>query len=209
MARIWDISQTLRPGLPVWPGDTAFERADKWTIGPDCPVKVSRLTMSTHSGAHADAPEHYDANGADIAAVDLDTYLGPCRLISCTATRPHILPDEIDGSLIAGETRVLIRTYDRFPKDRWDSDFRAVHADTINMLAAKGVRLIGIDSASLDPETSKAMDAHHAVQRHDMRILEGLVFDGVPDGRYELIALPLKIAQADAAPVRAVLRELP
>lgn len=208
MPRLWDISQTLRPGLPVWPGDTAFERADNWTIGPDCPVKVSRLTLSTHSGAHADAPEHYDTDGQDIAAVDLDPYLGPCRLVTCRGAEAQIRPDEINWDQIAGETRILLRTYDAFPTEHWDDDFRAVHPDTIERLAASGVRLIGIDSASLDPQTSKTMDAHHAVKRHDMRILEGLVLDGVPDGRYELIALPLKISNADASPVRAVLREL-
>ncbi|WP_291842409.1 arylformamidase [Maricaulis sp.] len=209
MAKLWDISQTLRPDLPVWPGDTAFSCETVWTIGPDCPVKVSRLTLSTHSGAHADAPSHYDPAGVDIAGAGLDVYVGTCVLVTASGTGPHVRPDDLDWSAIEGETRVLIRTCKTFPHDAWDSDFRALHADTIDRLAACGCRLIGVDAASLDPETSKSMDAHHAVRRHDMRILEGLVLDGVPDGPYELIALPLKIAGADAAPVRAVLRELP
>ncbi|OLF77984.1 kynurenine formamidase [Maricaulis sp. W15] len=209
MAKLWDISQTLRPALPVWPGDTAFKCEAVWTIGPDCPVKVSRLTLSTHSGAHADAPSHYDPHGIDMAATDLTPYVGPCVLLTASGDRSHVRPDDLDWTRITGETRVLVRTYAEFPHERWDSHFRALHADTIGRLAAVGCRLIGVDAASLDPETSKTMDAHHAVQRHDMRILEGLVFDDVPDGRYELIALPLKIAGADAAPVRAVLRDVP
>ncbi|WP_417486617.1 arylformamidase [Maricaulis sp.] len=209
MAKMWDISQTLRPDLPVWPGDTAFACDEVWTIGPDCPVKVSRLTLSTHSGAHADAPSHYDRAGDDIAATPLDLYIGPCTLVTATGSDPHVTPADLDWSVIDGASRVLVRTYASFPTDTWDPDFRALHADTIDRLAASGCRLIGVDAASLDPQTSKTMDAHHAVQRHDMRILEGLVFDGIPDGRYELIALPLKIAGADAAPLRAVLRELP
>ncbi len=104
--------------------------------------------------------------------------------------------------------RVLFRTYDAFPHAAWRSDFVPVAAGAIMALAALGVRLIGIDSPSLDPEDSKAMDAHHAVLAADMRILEGLVLDDVPPGDYELIALPLKLAGLDAAPVRAVLREL-
>ena len=208
MARIWDISQTLRPALPVWPGDTAFACDDVWTIGPDCPVKVSRLTLSTHSGAHADAPSHYDASGEDIAAADPAVYVGPCMLVTAGGTGPHVRSEDLALDLLAGSSRVLIRTYSNFPHDSWDSDFRALHHTTIDALSNAGCRLIGIDSASLDPETSKTMDAHHAVRRNDMRILEGLVFDGVPDGAYELIALPLKIAGADAAPVRAILREL-
>lgn len=208
MAKIWDISQTLRPGLPVWPGDTPFAIDETWAIGPGCPVKVSRLTLSTHSGAHADAPSHYDAAGIDAASVDLTPYLGPCRLVTAGWTGEHVMIDDLDWPLIEGEARVLIRTYQDFPLEQWDDNFRALHGDVIERLARAGCRLIGVDAASLDPQTSKTMDAHHAVQRHDMRILEGLVFDRVPDGRYELIALPLKIAGADAAPVRAVLREL-
>ncbi|MAC87825.1 arylformamidase [Maricaulis sp.] len=209
MAKMWDISQTLRPDLPVWPGDTAFACDEVWSIGPDCPVQVSRLTLSTHSGAHADAPSHYDQAGDDIASTPLELYVGPCRLVTASGNGPHVQPTDLDWAAIDGATRVLVRTYATFPTDDWDPDFRALHADTIERLAATGCRLIGVDAASLDPQTSKTMDAHHAVQRHDMRILEGLVFDGVPDGHYELIALPLKIAGADAAPLRAVLRELP
>ncbi|MDF1767175.1 arylformamidase [Maricaulis sp.] len=208
MAKLWDISQTLRAGLPVWPGDTAFACDEVWTIGPDCPVRVSRLTLSTHSGAHADAPSHYDPAGDDMAAADIAPYVGPCRLITAQGNSAHVRPEDIDWAIIGPAERVLIRTYSHFPHETWDSRFRAIHADTITALAAAGCRLVGLDSASLDPETSKTMDAHHAVKRHGMRILEGLVFDDVPDGAYELIALPLKIAGADAAPVRAVLREL-
>ena len=204
--KLWDISQTLRPELPVWPGDTAFGVEETWTIGPDCPVKVSKLTLSTHSGAHADAPSHYDPDGLDIASVDIADYVGPCTLLSASGAGPVVEADQIDWSLVEGQTRLLIRTYDRFPHDHWDDGFRAVSPALIERFARQGGRLIGIDSASLDPQTSKTMDAHHAVRRADMRILEGLVFDGVPDGRYELIAAPLKVAGVDAAPVRALLR---
>jgi arylformamidase len=209
MRRMWDISQTLRPGLPVWPGDTAFACEAVWSIGPECPVKVSRLTLSTHSGAHADAPGHYDPDGLDIAGTDLAPYLGRCVVVTARGDGPHVCPEDLDWAAIGSAERVLIRTYSDFPHDRWDSGFRAIQAETIERLAACGCRLIGVDAASLDPETSKTLDAHHTVRRHDMRILEGLVLDDVPDGAYELIALPLKIAGADAAPVRAILRELP
>jgi arylformamidase len=209
MAKIWDISQTLRPGLPVWPGDTAFSISETWAIGPECPVQVSKLVQSTHSGAHADAPSHYDPRGLDIAAVDLDPYLGPCVLVTAGGSGPHVRPDDLDWDQIGDAQRVLVRTYSSFPTENWDEDFRAIHHETIERLAQAGCRLIAVDSASIDPQNSKTMDAHYAVQRNDLRILEGLVFDQVADGTYELIALPLKIAGADAAPVRAILRDLP
>jgi arylformamidase len=109
---------------------------------------------------------------------------------------------------LAGAERVLFRTYEHFPHDQWDSDFTAIAPAVITRLRAAGVRLVGTDTASLDPETSKTLDAHHEVKAGDMRILEGLVLDDVPGGRYELIALPLKIAGGDASPVRAILREI-
>ena len=103
---------------------------------------------------------------------------------------------------------ILIRTYEKAPQENWDAGFSAIDAALIDALANRGVRLIGVDTPSLDPQTSKTMDAHLAVAKHGMAILEGLVLDAVPFGTYELIALPLKIAGADSSPVRAVLRSL-
>ncbi len=207
-SRLWDITPTVSPAIPVWPGDTPFSASTTWEIGDGCPVKVSRITMSTHTGAHCDAPSHYDASGASIDAVSLDAYLGTCRVIDC-ADVSRVEPQHVSHALEALPPRVLLRTYAQAPTERWDSAFPSVAADTIALLARHGVRLVGIDSPSLDPQESKTMDAHHAVRKHGMAILEGIVLDGVPAGDYELIALPLKLAGMDASPVRAVLRELP
>ena len=104
--------------------------------------------------------------------------------------------------------RVLVRTYERAPVDRWDGALAAYAPDTIERLAALGVKLIGIDTASIDPADSKTLDSHQVIRRLDLRVLENLVLDDVPEGDYELIALPLKLVSADASPVRAILREL-
>jgi arylformamidase len=207
--RLWDISPPLRPGIPVWPGDTAFEAMRTWELAGPCPVNVSRVTLSTHTGAHADAPLHYDAAGAPVGGLDLARYLGPCRVVHAIGARPLVRPEDVAAALAPGVTRLLVRTYERAPVDHWDADFAAVAAETIDRIAAAGVVLIGIDTPSLDPETSKTMAAHRAIRRHGLSILEGLVLDAVAPGDYELIALPLALAELDAAPVRAVLRELP
>lgn len=206
MARIRDISQPLRPALPVWPGDTAFGQAGTWQIDEGSPVNVSALTMSTHSGAHADAPLHYAAAAPDIASVDLAPYLGECLVVDARGAGPLIQPDHLPD--LAGVERILFRTFDAFPHEAWVDETTAIAPATIDALAAAGVRLVGLDGPSIDPQTSKTMDAHLAVLRHDIRVLEGLVLDDVPPGRYELIALPLPIVGGDASPVRAVLREL-
>lgn len=207
--RLWDISPPVYVGAPVFPGDTPYAQQWAATLGPGCPVNVSQITMSPHVGAHADAPLHYAADGATIGDVDLDAFLGPCRVIHAIGVAPLVewehIAHAIDDHL---PPRVLVRTYDNAPVDRWDPALPAYAPETVERLAALGVRLIGIDTASIDPADSKALPSHQTIRRHDMRVLENLVLDAVPEGDYELIALPLKLVEADASPVRAVLRAL-
>jgi arylformamidase len=166
------------------------------------------MTMTTHLGAHTDAPSHYDPAGRAIDAVDLAPYLGPCRVIHCVGVAT-VRPQDIESRLDGTPPRVLLRTYASAPQQAWDPAFPAIAPETIALLASKGVILVGTDAASLDPQDSKTLDAHHAVRRHGLAILEGVVLDAVPPGDYELIALPLKLAGMDASPVRAILRALP
>lgn len=205
---LYDISQTLRPDLPVWPGDTAFELRRTWAMGPGIPVNVSALTLSTHSGSHADAPFHYDADGKTIDAVDADLYLGRAQVVDARGVGGIVMAERVIPQLHPDISRVLIRTYEAAPQQVWDDEFAAIDPALIDALADRGVKLIGVDTPSLDPQTSKTMSAHLAVARRGLAILEGLVLDAVPFGIYELIALPLKIAGADSSPVRAVLRSL-
>lgn len=207
--RIWDISQTLSPALPVWPGDTRFSADFHWMYGPQCPVNVSRFELSTHSGTHSDAPLHYDPEGAPISDVSLDPYIGRARVVDLRGRGSTITPEMVRPALESPVERLILRTYERFPSDEWTSDFSAVSAEVIHLIAAHGVMLIGTDAPSIDPQNSKTLDAHLAVKAAGLRILEGLVLDDITPGDYELIALPLKLAGLDASPVRAVLRSLP
>ncbi|NIE65584.1 arylformamidase [Burkholderia sp. Ax-1719] len=209
MKKLWDISPSIHPATPVWPGDTTVNVERVWRMEAGSPVNVARVTLSPHTGAHTDAPLHYDAEGAPIGEVPLDTYIGPCRVIDCIGAAPLVLPEHVKTALDGIPPRVLLRTYAHAPQDRWDSAFCAVAPETIELLAARGVRLIGIDTPSLDPQESKTMDAHHRIRAHRMAILEGVVLDDIDAGDYELIALPLKFTTLDASPVRAVLRALP
>lgn len=205
---LWDISQTLRPRLPVWPGDTPFSHGRRWSQGLDSPVTVSRFETTVHAGTHADAPLHYSPSGPSAADVQLDAYIGACRVVDARGQGPAVTAEFVERALLSPPPRVLLRTYERFPHQTWRNDFTSVSAEAIGVLVSLGVRLIGIDSPSLDPQDSKTMDAHLAVLAADMRVLEGLVLDDVPPGDYELIALPLKLEGLDASPVRAVLRSL-
>ncbi len=205
--QLWDISPPVHAGSPVFPGDAAYRQQWAMTIGPGCPVNVATITLSPHTGAHADAPLHYDAAGAAAGALDLAPYLGPCRVIHALGVR-LVAWRHVEHALADLPARVLVRTYERAPVDRWDPDLPAYAPETVERLADLGVRLIGIDSASIDPADSKTLESHQVIRRRGLRVLENLVLDDVPEGDYELIALPLKLTSADASPVRAVLREL-
>ncbi|HEY9237902.1 MAG TPA: arylformamidase [Burkholderiaceae bacterium] len=207
--RLWDISPPVHEGAPVFPGDTPYRQRWAASIGPGCPVNVSEITLSPHVGAHADAPLHYAPDGATIGDVDLTPFLGRCRVIHAIARGPLIEWAHIEHAVVDLPPRVLVRTYQRAPVERWDGALAAYAPTTIERLAALGVTLVGIDTASIDPADSKTLDSHQVIRRLNLRVLENLVLDDVPEGDYELIALPLKLVSADASPVRAVLRELP
>jgi arylformamidase len=206
--RLWDISPPVHAGAPVFPGDTPYVQRWVSSIAPGNPVNVSSLTLSPHTGAHADAPLHYDNTGDAIGTVPLEPFLGRCRVVHAIGCGPLIEWRHLEHALIDLPPRVLVRTYQHAPVDRWDPDLAAYAPETIERLAALGVQLVGIDTASIDPATSKSLDSHQVVRRLGLRVLENLVLDGVPEGDYELIALPLKLTTADASPVRAVLRAL-
>ena len=206
--RLWDISPPISAATPCFPGDTAYLQRWNAQIGPGCPVNVSAVTLSPHLGAHADAPLHYGVDAAAIGSVALAPFLGPCRVIHAIDQGALITPEHLAHAIATGlPARVLVRTCRRAPT-AWSRAFSAFAPHTITWLAGQGVRLVGIDSQSVDPADSKTLDSHQQLLAHDMRVLENLVLDEVEEGDYELIALPLKLVHADASPVRAVLRSL-
>jgi arylformamidase len=204
--KIWDISPAVDEQAAVFPGDTAYSQTLHFSLTPDCPVNVNSITLSPHTGAHADAPLHYANGEASAGELDLAPYLGPCRVIHCIDCGPLVLPEHIAHALDGLPRRVLLRTA-QAASQGWES-FTAVAPATLALLATKNIALIGIDTPSVDPSTSQDLPSHHQLLAHKLRVLENLVLDDVPEGDYELIALPLKLTRADASPVRAILREL-
>jgi arylformamidase len=206
--RIIDITPLISPRLGVFPGDTPFSRTIALDFAKGDHLALSSMTATLHIGAHADSPGHYRAGGEDIAARDLARYMGRCLVV-----RANAKPGERVGRRHLSwkgawdVPRVLVAT-ESFPDpDHWNSDFCSFEPTLIEEWAKAGVKLIGIDTPSIDPEDSKTLESHQMVAQHDLSILEGLVLTGVSEGYYTLVALPLKIEGADAAPVRAVLVE--
>lgn len=208
MKKLWDISPPVDTQSPVFPGDTPYTQQWAATLTDACPVNVSAITLSPHVGAHADAPLHYDPQGVAVGALDLLPFLGRCRVIHALDAGRLITMDHLQHALNDVPERLLVRTYRQFPHQHFDTQLTAFDPACVQHLADLGVRLIGTDSASIDPADSKQLPSHQVIRQRGLRVLENLLLDDVPEGDYELIALPLKLMSADASPVRAVLREL-
>jgi arylformamidase len=202
-----DISPELSPKSAVFPGDTALSLVPLMQFAKGDPLYLSALTMTPHLGAHADSPSHYHPEGCDIATRDLDFFLGRCQVIHVDlAPGERILPEHLQGKKIEAE-RVLFRTLSFPDPNHWRDDFNSLSPELIAWLAKHSVKLVGLDTPSVDPANDKELKSHNAIYKNDMAVLEGLVLDHVHEGFYFLIALPLKIKNADASPVRAILLE--
>jgi arylformamidase len=204
---LYDLSPTISLDTPVWPGDTAYQSRLSWAMAEGATVNVSAITTTPHLGSHADAPFHTEPRGEGIAELALERYLGPCRVVKVPATA-LIEPRHVVGLDLGNPPRILFKTESVRDRKTFPQRFTALSPEVANLLGESGALLVGLDTPSVDPFDSKTLDAHHALARGSVAILEGLVLDGVPEGIYELIALPLKLAGLDASPVRAVLRSL-
>ena len=201
-----DITPSVTPALAVWPGDTPPSREVLCDMHRGDNITLSTLRATVHLGAHADAPSHYGTDAPTIEQRDLSIYVGPCEVYRVDVARGARVGIEALQGRRPRTSRVLLRTGTFPDPTRFDEDFAALSPALVDWLHGTGVRLIGIDTPSVDLFSDKELLAHHRFLAHDMAILEGLVLDGVDDGVYELIALPLKLTGFDASPVRAVLR---
>jgi len=204
---LYDLSPRISPALAVWPGDTPPSREVIQDLARGDTVTLSTLRATVHLGAHADAPSHYGAGAPAMEDRPLELYLGECQVMRVPGKRGALVTAEmLSGAVTA--PRVLLATGTAPDASVFNRDFAALAPELVDHLHEQGVRLIGVDTPSVDPSDSKTLPAHHRFLAHDMGILEGLALAGVPEGRYELIALPLRLVGFDASPVRAVLRSL-
>lgn len=204
MVRLIDVSPAVSPRLGVWPGDVPFAAEWSLRIAAGANIDLSSIRTTVHLGAHADAPRHYDAAGPAIHERELALYYGPCQVVDAPVARgARVRPADLRQEIAA--PRVLIRTGTFPDPEHWNEDFAGLSAELVEHLHARGVRLVGIDTPSIDPQPDPRLEAHRAVAARDMAILEGLVLAGAAPGRYTLIALPLRLEGADASPVRAAL----
>jgi arylformamidase len=205
--RIYDVSVPLSPALACYPGDPPGEVTPVAQLAQGDAVNVSRVTLSSHSGTHLDAPRHFFAQGTTVDALDLDILLGPARV--CLVTHaPHITVDALRSLELEGVKRVLFKTINGalWALPGFHPNYVALTASAAQLLVDMGVQLVGIDYLSIDAFERQDFPVHRILLGAHVLILEGLDLRAVPPGDYELIVLPLRLQDGDGAPARVILR---
>lgn len=206
---IYDISLTISPSLPVWPGDPPVKMPLTESMEAGAEYNLTRLDISAHTGTHVDAPHHFLNDGRTVETLALDVLTGPCYVVQ--------LPDDVDEisaevleriPLAAGTTRILFGTRNSKlwaqGETRFQENFVAISEDGAEWLVERGIKLVGVDYLSVAPY-SDSVPTHRVLLQAGVVALEGINLSQVPRGFYNLYCLPLKLAGADGAPARAIL----
>lgn len=208
----YDISVSVSNDLPTWPGDPAVNISDWRSLANGDGANLSMLNLGAHTGTHVDAPAHFIEGAGKVESLPLDALIGEVEVV--------LVPDEyraIDEEFVrahcpADAQRILFKTRNSAfwneAQPEFHTDFTYLDLAAAQMLALRGVKLVGIDYLSIEKYNSPKHETHVALLSHGVVILEGVNLSDVSAGKYELICLPLRLRSnlGDGAPARAVLR---
>ena len=204
---IFDITRPLNPEIAVWPGDSPFSAVSVLAISQGASINLTTLTMSSHTGTHVDAPYHFSNDDLTIEQAPLAAYVGPATVVTVARESGPLTPADFPELDWQSVSRLLVHSgASTKPPHEFPTEFVYPSPELADWLGRHGVVLFGSDAPSMDDMHSQSLPGHHALRRNRVAILEGLLLTDVPDGTYELIALPLKIEGGDGSPVRAILR---
>jgi arylformamidase len=209
--KIYDISLTISPGIPVWPGDPKVEMELISSMEKGAHVNITRLALCAHTGTHVDAPRHFLNDGGTVESLPLEALTGPAHVIRIPDEVTAITADVLERvSIPDGAERLLFKTRNSALWARGEAEFQtgfvAIPADGAEWLVQRGVKLVGVDYLSVSPY-KVSIPTHHTLLKAGVVILEGVDLSAVSEGAYELYCLPLKIAGSDGAPARVILIE--
>jgi len=206
MARIHDVTVPLTPGMPTYPGDPPFELEAIRSLAEDR-YRLSRLVLSTHAGTHVDAPAHFLDGGATVDQLPLEILLGKARVVELSS-RERVERADMEALDLRDDLRVLLKTRmsGQMLRTAYQEDHLYVTVDAAHYLAQAGIKLVGFDYLSIDRAGSADFPAHHALLGKGVVVVEGLDLSEVEPGEYDMTCLPLRVAGADGAPARVVLR---
>lgn len=207
---IYDISRTISPKTAVWPGDSPFNFELVLSKKAGSSVNLTTIHLSPHTGTHADAGFHFADDGLHPDQLPLEKYMGQAQVVTIERKHGGMVPADFTGKIQMPLERLLVHTWvSDIPDDQWPEDFPFPTFELIDWLAEQGAVLLGLDSPSVDAFDSKDLLCHHRLREKGLVHLESLRLAGVPDGLYELTALPLKITGICGSPVRAILKTIP
>ncbi len=207
--RLRDISITLANGTPEWPGDTPFSCGWSATVAQGSSVNVSAYTTSPHVGTHADAPLHVRSGWSGSHELPLEAFYGRAAVVDVTGMSEEIDIRAIDAAVGGGLIeRVLLKTGCTIGTGAFPESWPILSESCARTLLGRGLRLLGVDAPSVDERHSKSLPVHKMIFSGNACILENLDLRRVTPGFYELMAFPIKMMSLDAAPVRAILRDI-
>lgn len=199
-----DITQMLTNDTAHWPEDAPFNFEVPVTRADTGSVNIGKITTSTHTGTHVDAPYHFDDDGGTVETLDVNRYIGDASIIEVYdmegITKTVLAQYDIKGTIL------LIKTQKVYDTEMFPSKVPVLSEDAVDYIASLGIKLYGIDVPSVDALDSKDLTIHHKLHQNDIMIIENVVLAETPGGFYDFIALPLKIKGGDGSPVRAVVK---
>jgi len=211
---IYDVSVPLSSATPTFPGDPGIEIKEWKDLANGDPANVSVMRFGLHSGTHVDSPAHFIEGGAKVEALPLQTLIGEAEVIEVAEHINVIGENFIKANCTRGSQRVLFKTRNSSfwnnPEQGFRFDYTYIDPAAAARMVQLGFILVGIDYLSIEGSGSEKYETHHLLLSNNVVILEGLDLRNVPAGKYELICLPLRIAEGrgDGAPARTVLRAL-
>jgi arylformamidase len=210
MRKIFDVSIPLTTGGLIYPGNPEIQITPQQSIADGASANVSTLVLGSHTGTHVDAAKHFFDDGQPVDQLPLDALIGRATVLEFPDDVMQIGAKELDGQPIEGARRVLLKTRNSalLELPEFTRDYTFLAPDGAELLAEKGVQLVGIDYLSIEQFRSGHHRTHRTLLQRQIVIVEGLQLAGVAPGVYEFICLPLRIAGMDGAPARAVLLEI-
>lgn len=205
----YDVSLPISPAMPVWPGDPPIRIERVSSIKQGAEFNLSRLEMGTHTLTHVDAPRHFTEQGLPVDHLPLDILIGPALVVEPRPDGNLITATDLGQLGIRNIQRLLIKTRN---SDFWtggpydfEYDFVSLSKDAARWIVLNGIKLVGIDYLSIEAFDAREPEVHRTLLENGIIIVEGLNLSQVPEGRYQLICLPLKVRDGDGAPARVIL----
>lgn len=207
VVKIYDISLPIQNHMLVWPGDPGVSITVKTTVKNDG-VRTSWFSFGSHTATHIDAPNHFLEKATGIDKIAIDKMIGPCMVVDLTnLDHNEIMVSDLPREAIKKSGRILFKTgnFVYLHKKVFPQQYISLSLETAEYLVQRGVVLVGIDFLGIEKRKNPGHPVHKALLSRGIVLVEGLDLSNVPAGMYTLVCLPIKVVDADGAPVRAIL----